>query len=65
MVVDGETINCADATIEQIQECVMDLANSGGVCDDYGLVCNNCGDWVMDIIDACCLDGSYLPYLIY
>ena len=26
---------------------------------------HSCGDWVMDIIGACCLDGSFLPYLIY
>jgi len=65
MIVGGETINCADATIEHIQQCVMDLGNSGGVCPAYGVVCNNCGDWVMDIIGACCLDGSYLPYLVY
>lgn len=65
MTVAGQTINCADATIEQVRQCVKDLANSGGVCQDYGLVCNNCGDWVMDIIGACCLDGTYLPYLVY
>lgn len=65
MTVGGQTIDCANATIAQIQHCVRDLANSGGVCQEYGLVCNNCGDWVMDIIGACCLDGSYLPYLIY
>jgi len=65
MTVGDQRINCADATIEQIQQCVQDLANSGGVCQEYGTVCNNCGDWVMDIIGACCLDGSFLPYLIY
>lgn len=65
MVVDGETIDCADATNEQIQQCVKDLAAAGGVCSDYDIICNNCGDWVMDILEACCLEGSYLPYLIY
>lgn len=65
MRVGDQRINCAEATIEQIQQCVQDLANSGGVCQEYGTVCNNCGDWVMDIIGACCLDGSFLPYLIY
>jgi hypothetical protein len=61
----GVTINCADATIEQIQRCVEHLAVSGGTCQEYGPVCNNCGDWVMDIIGACCRDGTYLPYLVY
>lgn len=65
MTVGDATINCEDATVEQIQQCVKDLAMAGGVCQEYHLVCNNCGDWVMDIINACCLDGSYLPYLIY
>ena len=64
MCVGGATINCADAIIEQIQRCVEHLAVSGGTCQEYGPVCNNCGDWVMDIIGACCLDGTYLPYLI-
>ncbi len=47
--------------------CVRDSASAGGVnCGGgYDLICNNCGDWVMNIIDTCCLEGSYLPYLIY
>jgi hypothetical protein len=65
MTVGGAAINCEDATIEQIQRCVKDLAMAGGVCQQYHEICNNCGDWVMDILDACCLEGSYLPYLVY
>lgn len=65
MTAGGQTIDCADASIAQIQQCVREIANSGGVCQDYGIVCNNCGDWVMDILGACCLDGNYLPYLVY
>lgn len=41
------------------------IAMVGGVCQEYDIICNNCGDWGMDILAACCLDGSYLPYLIY
>ncbi len=67
MLVNGQPVDCASATIEQIHECVRDSASAGGVnCGGgYDLICNNCGDWVMNIVDACCLEGSYLPYLIY
>ena len=65
VAVADQTIDYADATNEQIEQCVKDLANSGGVCQEYGLVCNNCGDRVMNIKGACCLDGAYLPSLNY
>lgn len=65
VTLNGQTINCADATIQQIQQCVQNLGNNGGCDPNYTLVCNNCGDWVIDILHACCLNGSYLPWLIY
>lgn len=66
MILGNQSIDCATATTEQIQACVRSNAESGALdCGGYGIVCNNCGDWAIRIIEACCLEGSYLPYLIY
>ncbi len=54
---------CCDATCDQIVACIKNEAASGSP-GTYGVVSNNCGDWVKKTLDKCCMVGS-VPWHIY
>jgi RHS repeat-associated protein len=59
--------DCKCASDDQIQNCIKSYSQQGsqaGGYPSYGVVSNNCGDWVINALSRCCLKGK-IPYHWY